>query len=66
MVWAHMDARYAQEVMEEFAEFPHGENDDYVDSGVMAIMRFRQGGFITTPSDFDDDEDLPYRRADYY
>lgn len=36
------------------------------DSMVMAMLRFRQGGFIRLPSDEQDDE-LPYRqKVDYY
>jgi len=38
-----------------------------VDSMVMALMRFRQGGFIRLPSD-ERDEPTPfkYRRGGYY
>lgn len=49
-VWAP-DTRWADEVIEEFASFPNGDNDDYVDSGTMALERFRQGGFIQLLSD---------------
>jgi len=43
--------RWAEEVVEEIAGFPFMSHDDLVDSTVMALMRFRQGGFITLPSD---------------
>ena len=43
--------RWAEEVVEEIAGFPFMSNDDLVDSTVMALMRFRQGGFIRLPSD---------------
>ena len=43
--------RWAEEVVEEIAGFPFMTNDDLVDSTVMALMRFRQGGFIRLPSD---------------
>ena len=47
------------------AAFPNGSHDDLVDSTVMALMRFRQGGFIRLPSD-DYDDELPYRRPVAY
>jgi phage terminase large subunit-like protein len=48
--------RWAEEVVEEIAGFPFMSNDDLVDSTVMALMRFRQGGFIRLPSDEPEDE----------
>ena len=50
IVWAP-DNRWAQEVVEECNDFPAGKNDDLVDSTTLALMRFRQGGFIRLPSD---------------
>jgi len=50
IVWCP-DLRWAKEVMEEFAAFPAGDHDDYVDSATMALTRFRQGGFIALDSD---------------
>lgn len=47
--------RWAEEVVEEIAGFPFMTNDDLVDTTVMALMRFRQGGFIRLPSDEPDD-----------
>jgi predicted phage terminase large subunit-like protein len=65
MVWVPA-RRWAEEVVEEVAGFPFMSHDDLVDSTVMALMRFRQGGFISLPTDERDDE-LPYRRkAEYY
>jgi predicted phage terminase large subunit-like protein len=65
MVWVP-EHRWAEELVEEIAGFPFMSNDDLVDSTVMALMRFRQGGFITLPHDFED-EPLPYRRKyEYY
>jgi len=55
IVWAP-DRRWAREVIEECNDFPSGANDDLVDSTTLALMRFRQGGFIKLPSDYDDDE----------
>ena len=55
--------RWAEKVMLQFAEFPNGDNDDYVDSGTQALMRFRQGGFIRLESDdSESDEDFSIRR----
>jgi len=50
IVWAP-DRRWAKEVMEECNDFPSGRNDDLVDSTTLALIRFRQGGFIRLPSD---------------
>ena len=53
--------------MEEVASFPNGEHDDYVDSVSLALMRFRQGGYVRTT--LDEQEDIQYfkqRRAAYY
>ena len=67
VVWAS-DHRWADEVIEEFAEFPAGEHDDYVDSSTQALLRYRQGGFIKTTSDEqEDDRDiLPAKKYDFY
>ena len=54
MVYAP-DRRWAKEVIEECAAFPVGEHDDYVDTVTQALLRFRQGGFLTLPSDEEDE-----------
>jgi predicted phage terminase large subunit-like protein len=64
-VWAP-DTRWAREVIEEVAAFPVGEHDDYVDTTTQALLRFRQGGFITLDSDDNDDRSFTRRRAAYY
>jgi predicted phage terminase large subunit-like protein len=64
MVWAP-DEVWAEEVVEEMAEFPHGEHDDLTDSAVQAVIRFRQGNFLQLPSDFLEDEVGP-RVFEYY
>src|SRR6056300_514691 len=61
MVWAP-DAIFAEEVIEECAAFPYGENDDFVDSTTQAILRFRQGNFVRLDSDEDDEEPIPRQR----
>jgi predicted phage terminase large subunit-like protein len=53
-VWAP-PARWAEEVIDEVAEFPAGSNDDYVDTVSMAMHRFRRGGYVTTNLDEPDD-----------
>ena len=50
LVWCP-DTRWAEEVVEEMAEFPNGAHDDLTDSASQALLRFRQGGFIKAPSD---------------
>ena len=67
IVWAP-DHRWAREVIEECNDFPSGANDDLVDSTTLALMRFRQGGFIRLPNDEPDDDFLfKYRKkAAYY
>ena len=64
-VWAPK-TRWAEMVIEEFAAFPTGDHDDLVDSSTQALLRFRQGGFISIDSDEPMDDLLPMRKADYY
>jgi len=62
------DRRWAKEVIEECNDFPAGTNDDLVDSTTLALLRFRQGGFLRLPSDEPEDNFLrQYRKkAAYY
>ena len=64
MIWAP-DEEFADEVIEECASFPYGDNDDLVDSTTQALMRFRQGGFLKLPDDFEEDT-LPRIDREYY
>ena len=64
-VW-RPQTRFAEEVVEEFASFPAGEHDDLVDSSVMALMRFRRGGFVPLKTDFEDQPSLYRRKVEYY
>ena len=57
--------RWAEEVMEQFASFPVGDHDDLVDSSTQALLRYRQGGFITLSND-EKETELGERIADYY
>jgi len=63
-IWAP-EEKFAEEVIEECAAFPYGDHDDLVDSMTQAVMRFRQGGFIEHPEDFED-EPLPQQERSYY
>ena len=57
--------RGADEVIEEVASFPNGDHDDFCDSMTMALMRFRQGGFISlNGEEFEDDP--PRKMREYY
>jgi predicted phage terminase large subunit-like protein len=58
--------RWAEEVVEEIAGFPFMSNDDLVDSTVMVLMRFRQGGFIRLPSDEPEETRYFKRKASGY
>jgi predicted phage terminase large subunit-like protein len=63
VVW-RPETRWAEEVMEEMASFPNADHDDLTDSSSQALMRFRQGGFISVESD-EPDEPI-YRRTSVY
>ena len=60
--------RWAEELVDEIASFPSGEHDDLVDATTLALMRFRQGGFLRLP--VDEQEDIQWfkspRRDRYY
>jgi len=60
------ETRWAEEVVEEIAGFPFMSHDDLVDSTVMALMRFRQGGFIRLPSDEPEEQRYFKRRGSGY
>ena len=64
MVWAP-EKHFADEVIDECMAFPNGEHDDYVDSMTMALIRFRQGGFISLNGE-EDDTDYYRPKREYY
>jgi predicted phage terminase large subunit-like protein len=64
VIWAP-DHKFAEEVIEECASFPYGDHDDLVDSMTQAVMRFRQGGFVSHPDD-EKDNALPRTERTYY
>lgn len=62
------ERRWAKDVIEECNDFPSGTNDDLVDSTTLALLRFRQGGFIRLDTD-EPEEDFLYKyrkKAAYY
>jgi predicted phage terminase large subunit-like protein len=65
MVWAP-ETDWAEELVEECAAFPNGDNDDYVDTTTQALMRFRSGNFVSLESDFLDDEKSESLVPEYY
>ena len=66
IVWVP-ETRYAEQLVDEITEFPYGDHDDLVDSTTQALLRFRQGGFIRHPSDYEDEDwDSPTRQYVYY
>jgi len=65
LVWAPK-TRWAEEVMEQFAAFPAGDHDDLVDASTQALLRFRQGGFISLNTDEKEEEFFRHQRGAYY
>lgn len=66
IIWVP-ERQFANELIEEFSDFPAGIHDDLVDSATQALMRFRQGGLIQLSSDDDwtrEEYEQPYAR--YY
>ena len=64
-IWAP-NKSFAEEVIEECAAFPFGDNDDYVDSTTQALMRYRQGYFVTLEDDYEDEEKIKVGGKTYY
>ena len=64
-VWAP-DTKWAEEVIEETASFPRGDHDDYVDTLTQALLRFRQGGLVTSSQDDWGDDSPKRKKAAYY
>jgi predicted phage terminase large subunit-like protein len=67
MVWCP-ETRWSDELMDELASFPNGDNDDLVDSSTQALIRFRQGGFLPIPTDEPEETEYfkGYRRERFY
>jgi predicted phage terminase large subunit-like protein len=49
-VW-YPNTSWAEEVVNEVAEFPASEHDDFTDTVSMAVARFRQGGYLRAELD---------------
>jgi predicted phage terminase large subunit-like protein len=64
-IWAP-NKKFAEEVIEECAAFPFGDNDDYVDSTTQALMRYRQGYFVSLNDDFEDEKKIKIVGREYY
>jgi predicted phage terminase large subunit-like protein len=68
MIW-YIPNKMNEYVIEEFSDFPAGRHDDLVDSSTQALLRLREGMFISSTSDAhriyadDDDDDGGYRRS---
>jgi predicted phage terminase large subunit-like protein len=60
------ETSWAQELMDEIVDFPNGENDDCVDATTLALMRFRNGGFLRLETDYQDEEDYYPKVRAYY
>ena len=65
MVWVP-ETEWAEELVEECAAFPNGDNDDLVDSTTQALMRFRAGNFISLGTDEADDNAEVAADMEYY
>ena len=65
MVWAPY-TDWAEELVEECAAFPNGDNDDMVDSTTQALMRFRTGNFVVLDSDYKEERGEADLVPEYY
>ena len=57
---------WADAVLEEVALFPRADHDDYVDTVIMALMRYRSGRFMPLHDDYEEEERAPRIRRSYY
>ncbi len=65
-VWYPSGEKFAEDVIEEVASFPNGDHDDYCDSMTMAVMRFRQGGFVVLDGEDQGEDWYPKTKREYY
>jgi predicted phage terminase large subunit-like protein len=63
-VWAP-EKHFAEEMIEECAAFPYGEHDDLVDTMTQALMRYRQGNFVSLMDDHEDERREPKKYVYY-
>ena len=68
VVWAPDpdQKKFSDEVIEEVTSFPNGDHDDFCDSMTLALMRFRQGGFVSLSGEDDMNDEYAPRRREYY
>jgi predicted phage terminase large subunit-like protein len=66
LVWYPAGRRWAEDLVDEVCGFPAMANDDQTDGTIMALLKFRSGGFIRLPSDRWDADEFTPRRAAYY
>jgi predicted phage terminase large subunit-like protein len=66
LVWAPKNKKFSDEVIEEVASFPYGDHDDFCDSMTLALMRFRQGGFIALAGEEEPEGKEFRRKKEYY
>ena len=64
-VWAPKE-RWAEEMIEECAMFPHAEHDDLVDSMSQALLRFRKGNFVELRDDYAEEPVDHGAQPEYY
>jgi len=64
-VWAP-ETKWADEIIEECAEFPNGAHDDYVDSVTQALLRIRGGGLLLASDDDTDAAEDGLIPTEYY
>jgi len=58
MVFYPEGKQFAHEVIEECAAFPNGDNDDLVDSTTQAVLRYREGNFISADFDYEPTDEV--------
>jgi predicted phage terminase large subunit-like protein len=63
LVWVPDGPLWAEELIDDIVGFPNMEDDDLVDSTVMALLRFKSGNLVSFSTDIDDDDDYRPRRA---
>jgi len=68
VVWAPdpEQKKFSDEVIEEVTSFPNGDHDDFCDSMTLALMRFRQGGFVSLNGEDNMNDEYAPRRREYY
>ena len=58
--------KWCEDIINECAAFPHGTNDDYVDTVTQAILWMRDGVWVTHPKDDIDTDEKPKTKRRLY